>query len=261
MAIPTFGPNAVDWEQRVDLARLRDERLARLRAELERSDLGAAAELRLRQHPLHDRDPHRHLGHGQADPVRPAAARRGAGGLGLRLGRPAPPAVQPVARPHRRPGHARRERPGPAARAGISTLRGAFHPDAGIAAGLARQDRGRAARATAWPASRSGWTWPRCRCWPRWRPRASGPSTGSRCSWRPGGPRPATRSRCSARPAPWSTPPTPSCTSSSGRACARTSASAWSARSSTTWAASTWRGSTRSPASAARRTRTCTPTG
>ena len=36
MAIRTYGPNAVDWEQRVDLDRLRDERLARLRATLER---------------------------------------------------------------------------------------------------------------------------------------------------------------------------------------------------------------------------------
>src|SRR6201992_4455912 len=41
MGIPTFGPNAVDWEERVDLARLRAERLARLRAQLDRSDLGA----------------------------------------------------------------------------------------------------------------------------------------------------------------------------------------------------------------------------
>ena len=41
MAIPTSGPNAVDWEARVDMGRLRDERLARLRAELERSDLAA----------------------------------------------------------------------------------------------------------------------------------------------------------------------------------------------------------------------------
>ena len=30
MAIRTFGPNAVDWEQRIDLDRLRSERLARL---------------------------------------------------------------------------------------------------------------------------------------------------------------------------------------------------------------------------------------
>src|SRR6201985_642538 len=41
MAIHTFGANAVDWEERVDLARLRGERLARLRAELEKSELGA----------------------------------------------------------------------------------------------------------------------------------------------------------------------------------------------------------------------------
>ena len=41
MAIRTFGPNAVDWEQRIDLDRLRTDRLARLKAELERSDLGA----------------------------------------------------------------------------------------------------------------------------------------------------------------------------------------------------------------------------
>src|ERR1022692_3834495 len=40
MAIHTFGSNAVDWEERVDLARLRSERLARLKAQLERSELG-----------------------------------------------------------------------------------------------------------------------------------------------------------------------------------------------------------------------------
>src|SRR5260370_35071759 len=37
----TFGPNAVDGENRVDMSRLREERLARLNAELERSELGA----------------------------------------------------------------------------------------------------------------------------------------------------------------------------------------------------------------------------
>src|ERR1700722_17431204 len=37
----TFGPNSVDWENRVDMARLREERLAKLNAELERSELGA----------------------------------------------------------------------------------------------------------------------------------------------------------------------------------------------------------------------------
>src|SRR5438552_6115760 len=41
MPIRTYGPNAVDWERRVDLDRLRDERLCRLTGTLERSSLGA----------------------------------------------------------------------------------------------------------------------------------------------------------------------------------------------------------------------------
>lgn len=41
MGIPTYGPNAVDWETRIDLERLRGERLARLRHALECSELGA----------------------------------------------------------------------------------------------------------------------------------------------------------------------------------------------------------------------------
>src|ERR1700754_4163116 len=41
MGIPTFGPNAVDWETRIDMDRLRTQRLARLREQLERSELGA----------------------------------------------------------------------------------------------------------------------------------------------------------------------------------------------------------------------------
>jgi len=41
MGIPTFGPNTVDWETRIDIDRLRTQRLARLRAQLERSELGA----------------------------------------------------------------------------------------------------------------------------------------------------------------------------------------------------------------------------
>jgi Xaa-Pro aminopeptidase len=41
MGIPTFGPNTVDWETRIDMDRLRTQRLARLRAQLESSELGA----------------------------------------------------------------------------------------------------------------------------------------------------------------------------------------------------------------------------
>ena len=142
----TFGPNAVDWENRVDMGRLRTERLARLNAELERSELGALLSFDFANIRYMTVDPHRHLGHGQADPVRRAAARRRAGRLGLRLGRPPPPALQPLAGPHRRPGHAG-GRGATGARAGISTLRGAFHPDAGIAEDVAAKVAGGAARA------------------------------------------------------------------------------------------------------------------
>jgi Xaa-Pro aminopeptidase len=41
MVFPTYGPNQVDWENRLDMGRLRRERLARLKAELDKSDLGA----------------------------------------------------------------------------------------------------------------------------------------------------------------------------------------------------------------------------
>jgi Xaa-Pro aminopeptidase len=41
MVSPTYGTNQVDWENRLDTGRLRRERLTRLKAELDRSDLGA----------------------------------------------------------------------------------------------------------------------------------------------------------------------------------------------------------------------------
>src|SRR5271154_4414089 len=41
MGIHTYGSNSVDWESRVDMPRLREERLAKLQTELARSDLGA----------------------------------------------------------------------------------------------------------------------------------------------------------------------------------------------------------------------------
>ena len=80
------------------------------------------------------------------------------------------------------------------ARAGISTLRGAFNPDAGIAGGVAAKIRRELqAHGLAEPV---GWTWPSCRCWPPWRRPASRWSTASRCSWTPAGSRPPTRSPC-----------------------------------------------------------------
>ena len=41
MAIATYGTNGVDWENRVDFDRLRNERLARLKHELNNSSLGS----------------------------------------------------------------------------------------------------------------------------------------------------------------------------------------------------------------------------
>jgi Xaa-Pro aminopeptidase len=41
MALPTYGLNAVDWEQRIDFDALRRDRLTRAKEALERSDLGA----------------------------------------------------------------------------------------------------------------------------------------------------------------------------------------------------------------------------
>src|SRR5215470_7058034 len=141
MAIHTFGSNAVDWEERVDLARLRGERLARLRAELEKSELGALlsfdfANIRYMTST--------HIGTWAMDKlIRFALLPRG--------GEPVVWDFGSAARHHQLYNPWLDHSPGPptpegarrtGARAGISTLRGAFHPDAGIAPELARQVAG-----------------------------------------------------------------------------------------------------------------------
>ena len=172
MAIHTYGPAAVDWEQRVDLPRLRGERLARLRAELERSELGALlsfdfANIRYMTST--------HIGTWAMDKlIRFALLPRGGEPVVWDFGSAARhhqlynPWLDHTGGPATPEGAART-----GARAGISTLRGAFHPDAGIAAGRGPRRSPPCCASTAWRASRSGWTWPRCRCWPRWPPRAS----------------------------------------------------------------------------------------
>ncbi len=127
MAVRTYGPNAVDWEQRIDLDRLRRERLARLSAVLDRSELGALltfdfANIRYMTAT--------HIGTWAMDKlIRFALLPRGA-----------EPVVWDFGSAAR---HHQLYNPwldGPArARAGISTLRGAFHPDAGIADEVARK--------------------------------------------------------------------------------------------------------------------------
>lgn len=126
MAIRTFGPNAVDWEERVDLDRLRRERLARLRAKLDSSDLGALLAFDFSNIRYMTST---HIGTWAIDKlIRFALLPRG--------GEPVVWDFGSAARHHQlyNPwlGVSR-------ARAGISTLRGSFHPDARIAADVARK--------------------------------------------------------------------------------------------------------------------------
>ncbi|MBB5790476.1 M24 family metallopeptidase [Jiangella mangrovi] len=121
MPIRTYGPNAVDWEERIDLDRLRRERLERLRAALNQSELGALlafdfANIRYMTST--------HIGTWAVDKlIRFALLPRG--------GEPIVWDFGSAARHHQlyNPWLDGTNR----ARAGISTLRGAFHPGAGIA--------------------------------------------------------------------------------------------------------------------------------
>src|SRR5919206_4682959 len=127
MAIRTYGPNAVDWEQRIDLDRLRQQRLARLKETLEQTELGALltfdfANIRYMTST--------HIGTWAMDKlIRFALLPRG--------GEPVVWDFGSAARHHQlyNPWLDGENR----ARAGISTLRGAFHPDAGIADDVARK--------------------------------------------------------------------------------------------------------------------------
>lgn len=127
MALKTFGSMAVDWEQRVDLDRLRTERLARLERELEASELGAL--LCFDFHNIRYMTA-THIGTWAMDKfVRFSLLPRG--------GEPMVWDFGSAARHHQlyNPWLDGERR----ARAGISTLRGAFNPDAGIAEELARK--------------------------------------------------------------------------------------------------------------------------
>jgi Xaa-Pro aminopeptidase len=127
MAIRTFGPNAVDWEQRIDLDRLRRERLARITAQLEASSLGGLlcfdfSNIRYLTAT--------HIGTWAVDKlIRFAVLPRG--------GEPVLWDFGSAARHHQlfNPWLDGDKR----ARAGISTLRGAFHPGAGVAQEVARK--------------------------------------------------------------------------------------------------------------------------
>jgi Xaa-Pro dipeptidase len=127
MAIRTYGPNAVDWEERVDLDRLRRERLSRLKEALDRSDLAAVLAFDFSNIRYMTAT---HIGTWAVDKLIRFA-------LLVRGGEPIIWDFGSAAKHHQlyNPWLDGAQR----ARAGISTLRGAFHPDAGIAADVARK--------------------------------------------------------------------------------------------------------------------------
>jgi Xaa-Pro aminopeptidase len=138
VAIHTFGQAAVDWESRIDLNRLRDDRLARLKAALEESELGALLAFDFSNIRYMTAT---HIGTWAMDKlIRFAVLPRG--------GEPVIWDFGSAARHHQiyNPWLDHSEGPptpqgaaSTGARAGISTLRGAFNPDAGIAADVAKK--------------------------------------------------------------------------------------------------------------------------
>jgi Xaa-Pro aminopeptidase len=144
----TTGTNAVDWEQRIDFDRLRSERLARLKAELERSDLGAVlafdfANIRYMSAT--------HIGTWAIDKlIRFSLLTRNTDPIVWDFGSAAKhhslynpwlgtTTAEMDADPHAPHHGAVRPRLESGSRAGISTLRGAFNPDAGIAEDVAKK--------------------------------------------------------------------------------------------------------------------------
>jgi Xaa-Pro aminopeptidase len=142
MTTATFGTNQVDWEQRLDFDKLRTERLAKLKAQLEKSDVGALlafdfANIRYMSST--------HIGTWAIDKaIRFALVTRKSDPIVWDFGSAAKhhklynpwldtTTAEADADPHAPHHGAVKPRLESGARAGISTLRGAFNPDAGIA--------------------------------------------------------------------------------------------------------------------------------
>lgn len=144
----TAGTNAVDWEQRVDMNRLRDERLARLHAELDKSSLGAVLAFDFSNIRYMSGT---HIGTWAMDKlIRFALLTRRTDPIVWDFGSAAKhhalynpwldfTSAEADADPNAPHHGAKRPRTESGARAGISTLRGAFPPDAELAADLAKK--------------------------------------------------------------------------------------------------------------------------
>ncbi|WP_326837003.1 Xaa-Pro peptidase family protein [Amycolatopsis rhabdoformis] len=142
MPIATFGPNAVDWETRIDHDRLRTQRLQRLREQLDKSSLGAVLAFDFSNIRYMSAT---HIGTWAMDKlIRFSLLTRASDPIVWDFGSAAKhhqlynpwlgtTTAEADADPHAPHHGAVKPRAESGARAGISTLRGAFHPDAGIA--------------------------------------------------------------------------------------------------------------------------------
>ena len=133
MLTPTYGVTQVDWENRLDMPRLRAERLARLTAELERSSLGAV--LTFDFHNIRYMTG-THIGTWAMDKmIRFALLPQGGAPVLWDFGSAA--RHHQLYAPWLDEAHPDREAEHYGARAGISTLRGAISPSAGRAEDVA----------------------------------------------------------------------------------------------------------------------------
>ncbi|MGE3193982.1 MAG: M24 family metallopeptidase [Microbacteriaceae bacterium] len=144
----TTGTNAVDWEARVDMDRLRTDRLGRLKAELDRSELGALLAFDFSNIRYMTAT---HIGTWAMDKlIRFSLLTRNTDPISWDFGSAAKhhklynpwldvTSAEMDADPNAPHEGALRPRLESGARAGISTLRGAFTPDAGIAEEVARK--------------------------------------------------------------------------------------------------------------------------
>jgi Xaa-Pro aminopeptidase len=144
----TTGSNAVDWEERIDYDRLRTERLARLKVELEKSECGALLAFDFSNIRYMTST---HIGTWAMDKlIRFSLLTRESDPISWDFGSAAKhhdlynpwlhtTTAEADGDPHAPHHGAVKPRLESGARAGISTLRGAFTPDAGIAEGVARK--------------------------------------------------------------------------------------------------------------------------
>ncbi len=144
----TTGTNAVDWEERVDFERLRDARLARLKVQLDASDLGAVLAFDFSNIRYMSAT---HIGTWAMDKlIRFALLTRNTDPIVWDFGSAAKhhqlynpwldtTTAEMDADPNAPHEGAKRPRLESGARAGISTLRGAFPPDAEVAQDLAKK--------------------------------------------------------------------------------------------------------------------------